>query len=182
MLIFHITRWKDVWVPCRDPTESPRSPPHLVTWPQIPWQLESHVEFTASNVDDAWQFLNIVRNRNITVSNRKWSSVSLLTSISVRIALRSLAYIPEVSIITTQECWRCWRNTSIEMPIRHTSRKYPRFLPQLEKINETSPSVRDEAQFPCIVCSAIPCSQYNVKGALICLMELQIVPKNNLQV
>ena len=28
-LIFHITRWKDVWSTCRDPTESPRSPPHV---------------------------------------------------------------------------------------------------------------------------------------------------------
>ena len=54
-------------------------------------QLESHVDFTASNVDDAWQFLNIVRNPNITVSNRKWSSVSLLTSRSLCIFLRSLA-------------------------------------------------------------------------------------------
>ena len=55
------------------------------------WHLKSHVEFTASNVDDSWQFLNIVRYPNITVSNRKWSSVSLLTSRSVRIVLRSLA-------------------------------------------------------------------------------------------
>ena len=55
------------------------------------WQLESQLEFTASNVDDAWQFLNIFRNRNITVSNRKWSSVSLLTSRNVCIVLRSLA-------------------------------------------------------------------------------------------
>ena len=31
------------------------------------------------------------------------------------------------------------------MPTRHNSRIYPRFLPQLEKIHETSPSARDEA-------------------------------------
>ena len=55
------------------------------------WHLESHVEFTASNVDDAWKFLNVVRNLNITVSNRKWTSVSPLTSRSVHIVLRSLA-------------------------------------------------------------------------------------------
>ena len=66
------------------------------------------------------------------------------------------------------------------MPSRHNSRVYPRFLPQLEKIHDSSPSARDEAQFPCIACSAIPCSQYNTKGALICLMEVQRVPKNNL--
>ena len=141
------------------------------------WQLESHVEFTASNVDDAWQFLNIVRNPNITVSDRKWSSVSLLTSRSVRIVLRSLAWIAELSIINRQECWRCWRNMSIERPTRPNSRIYRRFLLQLEKIHEISPSVTDEAQFTCIACWAIPCSQYNMKWALICLMEVQRVPK-----
>ena len=35
------------------------------------WQFKSHVEFTASNFDDARQFFNVVRNPNITVSNRK---------------------------------------------------------------------------------------------------------------
>ena len=55
---------------------------HLISkWgPTSLWEFESHVEFTASNVDDAWQFLNIVRNPNISVSNRKWSSLSFLTS------------------------------------------------------------------------------------------------------
>ena len=144
------------------------------------WKLVSHVKFTDSKGDDAWQFLNIVRNPSIIVSNRKWSSVSLLTSRRVHIFLTSLPYITEVSIITRQECWRCWRNTSIEIPTRHNSRIYPTFLPQLEKIHETSPSARDEAQFPLIACSAIPCCQYNTKGAWICLMELQRVRKNNL--
>ena len=36
MLIVHITRWKDVWVPCRDPTESPRPPLHLTKGPNMP--------------------------------------------------------------------------------------------------------------------------------------------------
>ena len=54
------------------------------------WHLEMHAEFTASHVDDAWQLFNIVRNPNITVSNRKLPSVSLLTSRSVHIVLRSL--------------------------------------------------------------------------------------------
>ena len=67
------------------------------------------------------------------------------------------------------------------MPTSLNSRIYPTYLPQLEKIHETSPSARDEAQFPCIACSAIPCSQYNTKGALICLIELQRVRKNNLR-
>ena len=126
--------------------------------------------------DNFWILLGIPKS----LSNRKWSSVSLLTSRSVRIVLRSLAYIPELSIITRHECWGWQRNMSIEMPTRHNSRIYPRFLPQLEKIHETSPSATDEAKFACIACSAIPCSQYNRKGALICLMELQRVPKNNL--
>ena len=28
-LVFHVTRWRDVWIPCGDPRESRRSPPHL---------------------------------------------------------------------------------------------------------------------------------------------------------
>ena len=80
------------------------------------WHVERHAEFTASNVVDAWQFLNIVRNPNITVSTRKWPSVSLLSSRSVRIVLTTLVYIPEVSIITRQESWHRWRNMSIEWP------------------------------------------------------------------
>ena len=57
-------------------------------------------------------------------------------------------------------------------------RIYPRFLPQLEKNNETYPSPWDEAQFLCIACRAIPWSISNNKGALASLMELQWVPKN----
>ena len=28
-LVFHLTRWRDVWIPCDDPRESRSSPPHL---------------------------------------------------------------------------------------------------------------------------------------------------------
>ena len=28
-LVFHRTRWRDVWIPCGDPRESRSSPPHL---------------------------------------------------------------------------------------------------------------------------------------------------------
>ena len=28
-LVFHLTRWRDVWIPCGVPRESLRSPPHL---------------------------------------------------------------------------------------------------------------------------------------------------------
>ena len=45
--------------------------------------------------------------------------------------------------------------------LRRNSRIYPTCLPQLEKINETSPSPRDEAQFPCIACRAMAFSQSN---------------------
>ena len=51
------------------------------------WYLESLVEFSVSKVDDAWLFLNLVRNPNITVPNRKSPSVSRHTSRSVRLLL-----------------------------------------------------------------------------------------------
>ena len=54
---------------------------------------------------------------------------------------------------------------------------YPRFPPQLEKNNETLTSLRDEARFHCIACRAMPCSQPNRKGALICLTELESPPE-----
>ena len=71
----------------------------------------------------------------------------------------------------------------------HNSRTYPRFPPQLQKNYETSPSPQYETRFLCIVwrtilCSqpntwrTIPCSQSNTEGALICIMELQRIPKN----
>ena len=58
MLIIHITRWKDVSVPCRDPTESPRPPLNPQKGLTCLWHLESHVEFNASDVDDAWHFFS----------------------------------------------------------------------------------------------------------------------------
>ena len=54
------------------------------------WYLERHTEFKASKVDDAWLFLKMDRNPNITVPTRKWALVSCLTSRSVRIVLPSL--------------------------------------------------------------------------------------------
>ena len=36
MLIVHITRWKDVWVPCRDPRKIPRPPLHLKNGSNMP--------------------------------------------------------------------------------------------------------------------------------------------------
>ena len=54
------------------------------------WHLERLTNSSASKVDNAWQFLNIVSNPNITVPTRKWLSVPHLTSRSVRIFLPSL--------------------------------------------------------------------------------------------
>ena len=54
------------------------------------WQLERHTEFSASKFDDAWLFLNIFRNPNITVPTGKWPSVLGLTSRSIRIFLPSV--------------------------------------------------------------------------------------------
>ena len=54
------------------------------------WYLERHMEFKVSKGDDAWLFLKMGRNPNITVPTRKWDLVSCLTSRSVRIVLPSL--------------------------------------------------------------------------------------------
>ena len=54
------------------------------------WYLERQTQFKASKVDDAWLFLKMDRNPNITVPTRKWALVSCLTSRSIRIVLPSL--------------------------------------------------------------------------------------------
>ena len=123
------------------------------------WQVESHVEFTASNFDDAWLFFNIVRDPNITVSNRKRDLNSHLTSRSVCIFLPRLDYIPELSLIPRQVADFNEQTRGSNWHPRCNSRIYPRFLPQLEKTHETLPSLRDEARFPCIVSRAIAFSQ-----------------------
>ena len=124
-------------------------------------QLESYVEFTASNFDDAWQFFNIVRNPNMTLWNRKRDPDSPLNSRSVCIFLPRLVYIPELSLIPRQvPDFNEQTRVSNGHP-RCNSRIYPRFLPQLAKTHETFPSLRDEARFPCIACRAIAFSQSN---------------------
>ena len=125
------------------------------------WQLESHVEFTASKFEDAWQFFNIVWKPNITVSNRKRDLNSHLTSRSVCIFLPRLVYIPDLSLIPRQvPDFNEQTRVSNGHP-RCNSIIYPRFLPHLEKTHETFPSLRDEARFPCIVSRAIAFSQSN---------------------
>ena len=65
--------------------------------------LERHAEFNTSKGNDAWPFLKIDRNPNITVAIGKGSWFSCLTLIRIPIALPSLEEIPEVSLITRQE-------------------------------------------------------------------------------
>ena len=125
------------------------------------WQRESHVEFTASNFDDAWQFFNIVRNPNITVSNTKRYLDSHLTSRSICIFLPRLVYIPELSLIPRQDPDFNEQTKVSNGHPRCNSGIYPRFLPQLKKTHETFHSLRDEARFPCIVSRAIAFSQSN---------------------
>ena len=126
------------------------------------WQLESHVEYTASNFDDAWQFFNIVRNPKITVSNRKRDLNSNLTSRSVWIFLPHLVYIPELYLMPRQVPDFNEQTRISNGHPRCNSRIYPPFLPQIEKTHETFPSLRDEAWFPCIVSRAIVFSQSNM--------------------
>ena len=114
------------------------------------WQLESHVEFTASNFDDAWQFFNIVRNPNITVSNRKRDLNSHLTSRTLCIFLPRLVYIPELSLIPRQvPDFNEQTRVSNGHP-RCNSRIYPRFLPQHKKTQETFHSLEMRPDSPAL--------------------------------
>ena len=54
------------------------------------WQIEMCAEFIASKGDDAWLFVKIDMNTNITVRNNKARLASRLTSSSVCIVLPSL--------------------------------------------------------------------------------------------
>ena len=89
-LLFHVTSWRDVWILCGDPRGNPSSPPHLDRGPHIPWHLERPVDFKASKADEAWLFLKIDWNANISVETRNGPLVSHLTSRSVCIILPSL--------------------------------------------------------------------------------------------
>ena len=89
-LVFHLTRWRVVWVTCGLPRECRRSSPRLDTGSHISWHLARHVEFNSSKGDEAWLFLKIDRKPNITVPTRNGCLVVRLTSRRVRIVLRSL--------------------------------------------------------------------------------------------
>ena len=89
-LVFHLTWWWDVWIPCGCPNRAVVL--HLIWIGGITslWYLERHTEFKASKGVDAWLLLKMDRNPNITVPTRKWALVSCLTSRTVHIALPSL--------------------------------------------------------------------------------------------
>ena len=89
-LVFHLTRWRDVWIPCGDARETVLLRLIWIGGITSLWYLERPTEFKASKGDDAWLFLKMDRNPNITVPTRKWALVSCLTSRSVRIVLISL--------------------------------------------------------------------------------------------
>ena len=115
-LVFHLTRRRNVWIPCGDPIESHTSPPHLDRGPHILWPLERPVEFNTSKGDEAWLFLKIDRNPNIYVETRKRRLVSHITSRSVCIILPNLVYLPEVSVLNRQESGLHWSKWSFERP------------------------------------------------------------------
>ena len=89
-LVLHLTRWRDVWIPCGDPRESHSSPPHLDRGNQISLIPREAHRIQGFKGDDAWLFFKMERNPNITAPTRKWALVSCLTSRSVPIVLPSL--------------------------------------------------------------------------------------------
>ena len=132
-LIVHITRWNDFWVPCRDPKESPRPPLHLKKGTNMPLKTRKSREFHCFKCCRCLTIFYIVRNPNITVSNRKRELNSHLTSNSVRIVLPRRVYIPELSLIPRQVSWLHWTNSSFEW----TS------PPQLENIPQVAAATRE---------------------------------------
>ena len=78
-------------------------------------------------------FFNIVRNPNITVSNRKRDLYSHLTSRSVRIVLPYRVYILELSLIPRQVSWLHWTKSSFEWT----------FPPLLENIPQVPTATRE---------------------------------------
>ena len=88
-LVFHLTRWMDVWIPCGDHRES-HSSPHLDRGNHITLIPREAHGIQGFKMWRCLTFLKMDRNHNITVSPRKWALLSSLTSRSVRIVLPSL--------------------------------------------------------------------------------------------
>ena len=77
-LVFHLTRWRDIWIPCGDPRQSGIFRLIWIWGITSLLYLERHMEFKASKGDDAWLFLKMDRNPNITVQlkSEPWSPAS----------------------------------------------------------------------------------------------------------
>ena len=84
--------------------------------------------------------ITVALGKGLWVSHLTWRHVPIAMPDSRRIPRcpSHLGRSPDVAVQT-----RVWKG-----PPRRNSRIYPRFRPQLEKNNETSPSPRDEARFP----------------------------------
>ena len=89
-LVFHVTRWSMSESPVETLAKAIVVRLIWIGGFTSLWYLERHTELKASKGDDAWLFLKMDRNTNITVPTRKWALVSCLTSRSIRIVLPSL--------------------------------------------------------------------------------------------
>ena len=89
-LVLHRTWWRDVWSPVETLEKAIVLRLIWIGGITSHWYLERHTEFKASKGDDAWLFLKMERNPNITVPTRKWALISGLNCRSVRIVLPSL--------------------------------------------------------------------------------------------
>ena len=125
------------------------------------WHHESHVEFNASNDDDGWQFFNIVRNPNITLSNRKKRP-------ELPLNFQKHPYCPATpslhywGVPHTQTGFLTSLNkVQIRMDIHAVTREYTPGSWRNSRKPMRLPSLRDEARFPCIVSRAIAFSQSN---------------------
>ena len=123
------------------------------------WHLKRRMEFNASKFDNAWLFVKIERNSNITLPTIRdaWPPSSP----------RGATVLSCQAYFTFLRC-PSWRNRSPDFAEQtrvsngyrcRNSRIHYRVRAQIEKTHETSPSKQDEAGFHCIVCRGILCSQ-----------------------
>ena len=87
-LVFHLTRWRDVWIPCGDPRESCRSLPHL--------DRKNHILLTTCEAQGIQCF-------------KRWGCLTLWKWIGIPISVfqlesepRSPASLPEASVLSCQ--------------------------------------------------------------------------------
>ena len=86
-LVFHVTRWRDVWIPCGDPRESRRSPPHLD-------RGESH-HF------DTWRGTRNSLLQKVTMPYSSWEWIGIPISLfQLESEPRSPASPPDASVLS----------------------------------------------------------------------------------